>query len=335
MAISVAWHTGGFSILFPFPTKMPYSKPYLSLSDQLSLLKRRGLQVADEAAAEDCLHRNGYYRLSAYWYPFREISAGRRTDTFLKDSHFENAVKLYAFDKQFKLRLLDALERVEIAVRSEIALLLGARDPFAHTNPSLLHSRFVSPRPSSGVSQYDEWLDKFTKQVMRSREEFILHYERQYGSRSPLPIWIAIELWDFGMLSHFFGGMQIKDREAIAVRFSVPDWQLMESWLWCLNYVRNVIAHHGRLWNSNLSQNPKLPRHGEMPDFEALLPLHNVSTRIYSICCILSHLSRVTNASSSWPADLKDLIENFPTMPYASAQDMGFPHGWQLHKFWK
>ena len=85
---------------------MLYSKSYLSLPNQLSLLKRRGLQVADDAAAEDCLHRNGYYRLSAYWYPFREINAGRRSDIFLPNSHFENAVKLYSFDKQFKLLLL-------------------------------------------------------------------------------------------------------------------------------------------------------------------------------------------------------------------------------------
>lgn len=314
---------------------MPYRKPYLSLPDQLSLLKQRGLQVADDAAAEDCLHRNGYYRLSAYWYPFREIKAGRRGDTFLPNSHFENAVKLYDFDKQFKLLLLDALERVEIAVRAEIALLLGKRDPVAHTNPSLLHPRFTSVRSADGTFQYDKWRGKFDKQVARSRDEFILHYERQYGSRSPLPIWIAIELWDFGMLSRFFWGLKVKDREAIAARFSVPDWQLMESWLWSLNDIRNVIAHHGRLWNSNLSQNPKLPRRGQMPTFDVLLPLPNAGTRIYSICCILSHLSRVTNAASSWPVELKVLLAGFPVMPYAGVQDMGFPRDWQTHGFWK
>ena len=314
---------------------MLYSKPYLSLPDQLSLLKQRGLQIADDIAAEDCLHRNGYYRLSAYWYPFREINAGRRGDTFLPGSHFENAVKLYSFDKQFKLLLLDALERVEIAVRAEIALLLGKQDPVAHTNPSLLHPRFTSVRSADGTFHYDKWRDKFDKQVARSKDEFILHYERQYSSRSPLPIWIAIELWDFGMLSRFFWGLKVKDREAIAARFSIPDWQLMESWLWSLNDVRNVIAHHGRLWNSNLSQNPRLPRRGQMPPFDVLLPLPNAGTRIYSICCILSHLSRVTNAASSWPAELRDLVARFPVMPYASVQDMGFPRGWQTHDFWK
>lgn len=324
----------GFLFLPP-QYKMPYSKPYLPLSDQLSLLKQRGLQVADDAAAVDCLRRNGYYRLSAYWYPFREISAGRRTDRFLKNSHFENAVKLYSFDKKFKLLLLDALERVEIAVRAEIALLLGGRDPFAYTNPSLLHPRFVSRQPPNNISKHDEWLDKFDKQVRRSKDEFVLHHNRQYGPNSPLPIWIAIELWDFGTLSHFYGGLQVKDREAVATRFSVPDWRLMESWLMALNYVRNVIAHHGRLWNSNLSLNPRLPRRGEMPDFDALLPLYNASARVYSICCILSHLSKVTNASSPWPNELKTFVEGFPPMPYASAQDMGFPSGWQTHGFWR
>lgn len=314
---------------------MPYSKPYLPLPDQFRLLKQRGLQVADDAAAVECLHRNGYYRLSAYWYLFREISAGRRTDMFLKGSHFENAVKLYSFDKNFKLRLLDVLERVEIAVRAEIALLLGVRDPFAHTNPSLLHPRFVSIHPHHALSKHGEWLDKFDKQVRRSKDEFVQHHNRQYGLNSPLPIWIAIELWDFGMLSHFFGGLQIKDREAVAARFQVPGWQVMESWLMALNYVRNVIAHHGRLWNSNLSLNPKLPRLGEMPDFDALLPLHNVSTRVYSICCILSYLSMVTNPASPWSSDLRAFVEDFPTMPYASPRDMGFPSGWQTHGFWK
>ena len=315
--------------------RTPYSKPYLALPDQLNLLKQRGLQVADDAAAEECLHRNGYYRLSAYWYPFREIIAGQRSDTFLKDSRFEDAVRLYDFDKRFKFLLLDALERVEIAVRAEIALLLGRRDPFAYTRPNLLHPRFVSTPTPSGRTRYQNWLDKFDEQVRRSKDEFILHYERQYGSRSPLPIWIAVELWDFGLLSHFFGGLQIRDREAVARSFSVPDWQLMESWLRCLNYVRNVIAHHGRLWNLNLSENPKLPKRGEMPDFDALLPLRNVSTRMYSICCILSHFLQVISAASSWSNEIKDCIAAFPVMPYANAQDMGFPNSWQSHGFWR
>lgn len=108
----------------------------------------------------------------------------------------------------------------------------------------------------------------------------------------------------------------------------------MQSWLRSLNYVRNVIAHHGRLWNLSLADNPSLPGLGGMDDFDALVPLPNVNTRIYSICCILCHFSRVVNSQSWWPLDLTELIEDFPAMPHANTENMGFPPDWQSHGFW-
>jgi abortive infection bacteriophage resistance protein len=294
-----------------------YTKPYLSLPDQIQLLKHRGLQVADDVATMECLHRNGYYRLSAYWYPFREIVAGKRTDTFLPGSRFENAVDLYRFDKKFKLVLLDAIERVEIAARVEVAMVLGRRDPFAY-----LDSRRFRPE----FRGHQKWLEKFQDKQRGSTDEFVFHYQRQYGIASPMPIWIAIELWDFGMLSHAFTGMQELDQTQVAARFSVPDWRILASWLWTLNYIRNVIAHHGRLWNRNLSVNPRLPRRGQIPDFDDSLPLN--AARIHSVCCILCYLTSVINPQSSWIGEMKNMVNNFPSMPYASIQDMGFPAGW-------
>ena len=316
-----------------------YTKPYLSLSDQLSLLKMRGLLVADDAAAIECLHRNGYYRLSAYWYPFRQIvrdpitNISKRSDTFLSGSHFDDAISLYRFDKHFKLMLLDAIERVEIAVRVEISLILGKRDPFAHTNPRSFHARFTSVS-SSGQCSYQDWIDKFDNLYARSRAEFILHHKNQYGVNSPLPIWIAIELWDFGMLSYAFSGMRNSDQVAVAARFGIPDWQVLESWLRRLNFVRNVIAHHGRLWNANLNR-PRFPVLGDMPDFDSLLLLSTAHPRIYSICCILCYLTRIVNSASPWIHDMKKLVVEFPKMPHANTQDMGFPSNWQDHSLWK
>ena len=312
-----------------------YTKPYLPLPDQLALIKSRGLQVADDAATIQSLHRNGYYRLSAYWYPFREIVDKVRTDRFLPDSHFEDAVKLLRFDKALKLLLLDALENVEIAARVEVALTLGRYSPFVLETPRFFHTWSTSPHRTSGKIAYDEWKAKFDELVLRSKDEFVLHHERQYGSRSPIPIWIAIELWDFGLLSKAFSGMQNRDQVTVASRFNIPDWQIMQSWLRALNYVRNVIAHHGRLWNLNLSDYPRLPKRGQIPEFDPLLNLPTVTTRIYSVCCVLSYLTRALNPAASWRQDLKNLVGTFPTMPYASIQDMGFPADWHTHSFWK
>lgn len=315
----------------------PYTKPHLPLTDQLALLKQRGLQVANDADAIECLQRNGYYRLSAYWYPFREIAAGVRTDNFLPNSRFEDARALYVFDKKLKLLLLDAIERVEIAARSNIALYLGAYDPFAHTDPRYFRPSFINPHPSnpSGPTEHQVWLEKFDTAVSRSRDEFILHYERKYGNRDPLPLWIAIELWDFGLLSRFYSGMDTPHCVAVANKLSVPRWHLMKSWLRSLNYVRNVIAHHGRLWNINLVESPRLPNKGVMAPFDVLDSLPDVHTRIYSICCILSYLSKVVDAQSSWPSQLTKLVKDFPVMPHARLQSMGFPRDWESHDFWR
>jgi abortive infection bacteriophage resistance protein len=313
---------------------MSYTKPYLSLPDQLALLKSRGLQVADDTVGMECLRRNGYYRLSAYWYPFREIVSGLRTDNFLTGSSFEDVVSLYTFDKKFKLLLLDALERVEIAARVEIALTLGQRNTFAQEDPLEFHTNFTTRRRVTVPSGYDTWLRNYKKQVDKSKDEFMLHFERQHSSRYPLPIWIAIELWDFGLLSNAFGGLKYPDQVTIATRFSVPDRLLMQSWLHCLNYVRNVIAHHGRLWNLNLSVNPRLPKPGVISDFDDLTLLHLPGTRIYSVCCILAYLTRIINPNSPWITEMKDLIKSFPVTPHVSVQDMGFPSDWETHGFW-
>lgn len=126
-------------------------KPWLSFSDQLQQLRARGLEVEDPAAALDYLERVGYYRLSGYWYPLRTIdqassaAQGRavRLDSFVAGSRFEDVVRLYVFDKKLRLLALDALERIEMAVRVDIAHLLGQRDPGAHENPAFLHGNFA------------------------------------------------------------------------------------------------------------------------------------------------------------------------------------------------
>ena len=312
-----------------------YNKPYLTLEEQLELLKQRGLHVDNDAEALVCLGRDGYYRLSAYWYPFRKLVNDERTDQFLEHSSFEDGIRIYYFDKKFKFILLDMIERIEIAVRVKIASHLGRQNPFFLYDEKSFHTDFITKLHKSGKTKYAVWMEKYQELVHRSHDEFIFRYEQLYGSRQRLPIWIAIELWDFGLLSNIYSGLKVKNRETIAKYFAIPDWQMMQSWLICLNYVRNVIAHHGRLWNLNLSQNPKLPTKALMPNFDHLRNLTNSHTRIYSICCILVHFSRIIDQHSVWHNDLINLIDAFPTNPYCKIQDMGFPTYWKNLSLWK
>lgn len=319
-----------------------YNKPYLTFEQQLALLRSRGLEITNECAALDYLRRLGYYRLSGYWYPFREklpISQEANIkhqpqNTFLQGAKFQDAVALYVFDKKLRLLVLDAIERLEVAFRVDIAYLLGKEDPFAYINTHLLHGNFtIKIDPRTGKTKHEDWLIKFEQLVLRSKEDFVIHYKTQY--KLPLPIWIAIELWDFGLLSTFYQGMRVIDKTKIAEKYGIPDWRIMENWFRCLNYARNITAHHSRLWNKNLIDRPKLPQPGEIVSFDPLLGNTEVISRVYVVLCILAHFMGYVCPHSSWSNRVTDLIHSFPSIASVSPKDMGFPEDWKQHAFWQ
>lgn len=118
----------GFREVSSRASHVSYPKPWKSYSDQLDQLIGRGMVVTDRARALDCLERIGYYRLSGYWFAFRERSEplcpldehGRKPkkvreerialDAFRAGTTFQNAVDLYVFDKQLRLLVMDALD---------------------------------------------------------------------------------------------------------------------------------------------------------------------------------------------------------------------------------
>ncbi|WP_158615016.1 Abi family protein [Legionella septentrionalis] len=151
----------------------------------------------------------------------------------------------------------------------------------------------------------------------------------------PLPIWVAIELWDFGLLSVFYKGMTIQDKTILAAKYNLPDCQIMESWLRTLNYVRNVVAHHSRLWNRNLVDQPKLPKLGQVPEFDNFINAPLTSSRVYIVLCILAFFMRIICPRSTWPARIVELINSFPSSTHVSILDMGFSQNWQLDPFWE
>jgi abortive infection bacteriophage resistance protein len=321
-----------------------YNKPHRTFEQQLELLKSRGLEVTNNEVALEYLRRLGYYRLSGYWYLCRKFIPltanhekrvqSQREDQFMQGARFQDAVALYVFDKKLRLLILDAIERIEVAFRVDIAYLLGEKDKFAYKNTSLLHGNFTKKRdPKTSKTRHEGWLLKQEHLISRSKEEFVTHYKNKYGL--PLPIWVAIELWDFGLLSTFYQGMTVKDKAEIAAKYNIQDWRIMESWLRCLNYVRNVVAHHSRLWNRNLIDQPKLPKLNDMPAFNPLLGNTHVTARVYIVLCILSHFMRRVCPRSSWQTRVVELILSFPNNAYYEIQDMGFPENWNEHEFWK
>jgi len=331
---------------------MRYNKPWLSHHDQLELLKSRGLVVTDDAKALEYLRRIGYYRLSGYWFAFRQRSepccvwprrqSGKKgksvrveqiaLDEFKTGASFQDAVELYVFDKQLRLLVLDALERIEVAFRVEISHTLGEYGPFAYLSPEHLFDDFAQAiNQKTGITDHQTWLQKQAQMINRSREEFIRHNKAKYGL--PLPIWIACEVWDFGTLSTLYGGMRQEDQDRIAARYGLSNGRVLASWLRSLNYLRNVCAHHSRLWNRNIIDQPKKPDSGEVPLFEqAWQPGHeNMLARVFVLLCVIQHLLNTINPCSSWWQRLKALLLAFPDLNHIGLdlKSMGVIEGWE------
>src|ERR1043165_4000504 len=95
-----------------------FNKPALSLNHQLQKWQSRGLNIADLAKATHFLKVIGYYRFSAYALPFQD---GSHPDKHFKfGTDFEQILSLYVFDRELRLLTLDAIERIEVAVRAGI-----------------------------------------------------------------------------------------------------------------------------------------------------------------------------------------------------------------------
>lgn len=317
---------------------IPYNKPYQTLDQQIALLQSRGMAISDIPKAKQYLQRLGYYRLSGCWYPFREskVENGRNLilDNFKKGTEFGHAVDLYVFDKKLRLLFMDALERIEVAVRVDIALTLGLRSQVAHRDPALLDGLFTKKIDhNTGNTFYADWLTKFDQLAQRSKEDFVIHFKNKYNT--PLPIWVAIELWDFGLLSKFLSGINFSDRSRIAARYSVMKPDVFTSWIRSMNHVRNICAHHSRLWNRSPSDQPKLPQLRSLPILDHLVTDRYAQTRLYAVAAVMQFILRTINPSSAWSRRLKDHMKTFPVAPGISVDQTGFPAGWESLPLWK
>ena len=292
--------------------------------------------ITDQAKAEKCLERVGYYRLSAYWYPFRAFdpSGSIRQDNFVKDVSFETVFELYVFDKKLRLLCLDALERVEVALRTDVALILGKYGSLGYRDAMNFDGRFAEQvNGQTGLVPHLDWLVRFDDKAKQSKEDFAKHFRKKY-SGDPFPIWIAVEMLDFGPLSHLIAGLKFSDQRMLAQRYGITRPDLLESWVRTLNFVRNVCAHHARLWNKPLKDFPRMPRVGEMPDFDHIASDKPATGRLYAAMCFLRHFLTVINPSTSWAGRLADHLDSFPDHPQISLQAAGFPPGWKAEKLW-
>lgn len=293
----------------------PFSKPATTHAQQVALLQQRGMVIDDTAAAEFYLLHLNYYRLGAYWLPFE---ADHATHHFRPGTRFDEVLNLYVFDRELRLLVLDAIERVEVSVRSQWAYQLAHRHgPHAHLDVALA----FKPHLWHGN------LSKLSEEVSRSVEAFIKHLQSTYEEALP-PVWAVCEVMSLGLLSRWYNNLKpMPTRRAIAAAYGV-DEKVLESWLRHLSLVRNTCAHHSRLWNREFTITPLLPRSKPV----GLSAQCQVGSRkLYNALVILLHCMDVIAPQHHWRTRLKTLIASHDVPVVA----MDFPIHWQQLPIWQ
>lgn len=321
-------------------TATTYTKPPRSIPDQIQLLQQRNLHIADLGSAEHYLAYIGYYRLSAYWLPFElPGQSTSRNHQFQPGTSFDEIVELYAFDRELRLLVMEAIERIEVALRSQWvnALALASGNAHCYLDAAL----FKEPW------QHLNDVAKVARELAASKETFVKHYRKQYNQPFMPPVWAMAETLSLGALSRWYKATKdntVKMRVARA--FDMPTVELMEGVLHELTYIRNLCAHHSRLWNRKmtlqlpnirklkayLQQEPMLDGRGQ-PMFKADGTAAMQSKReIYNYLLITLVMMHKISPDSSWQQRLATHINKAtPTQQQA----MGFPANWQTLAIWQ
>ena len=299
---------------------MQYTKPAISIPQQLALLQSRGLAITDIGEAERTLARLSYYRLSAYFLSCQ--TPGDPTHAFRPGTTFTETLRLYEFDEELRLLVFRATGTVEVALRAQLAyhnsLLLGP------------HWYEISTAAISAY-RFQENLSSLDKDLTRASEIFLDHYRATYTNPTRPPSWMSLEVASFGLTSKFINNLRSSPASVgIGAYFGV-DEIVLKSWTRMLSYVRNVCAHHARLWNRTLTVKPKLPRR---TIHRWLANPRIADDRLYSVLAVATYLltSIEPVAGQRFKKDLRALLQTYPGVPVAV---MGFPIGWERDVFWQ
>lgn len=300
-------------------TQKPYTKPALTIQQQIDQLRKRGMVIGDPAMAAHYLGQINYYRLTAYWLPYE---SDHTNHDFHDGITFEQVLDLYILDRELRLLVMDAIERIEVAIRAQLAFQLGHR---YGSHPHLDGTLFKSAKKDWN---YAVQLQQLCKEARKSKEIFIQHFLSKYLEPLP-PVWAVVEIMTLGQLSKWYANLKSgADRNRVAHVYDCDEVNLT-SFLHHLTTMRNLCAHHSRLWNRDFTFAFKLPRKRPKMLLSSFNP--NKPRHIYNTLVMIKYLMDQIAPGHHWQQRLDVTLEQH----HINTEYMGFPVDWKMRMIWK
>ncbi len=310
---------------------LTFEKPPLSIAQQITQLKNRGLIIGNLDFCHAALTYIGYYRLSGYMIPFYNFPG--ENHVFLKDTKFEQIVEHYEFDRQLRLLCLNAIEKIEVAFRAVMSdyMSVYAKDSHWFEKKELFKNTIIRTEFEDGKFGNEVYHSKFMRELREEigrspnkkgclpKEKFLEHYYDKYQHPDLPPSWMVFETLTFGQIVFLFKNLQKSHQKQIAGYFGLHE-TVLHSWMHSICYLRNLCAHHSRLWNRKMSISPKISSsHKELQNIDE-------NKRFYGFAVIIKVILDNINPENNWVALLTNLINFSPSI---KVNQMGFPIDWQ------
>lgn len=317
-------------------TKILYNKKPLPIQQQIQKLKERGLIIDNEKLAHNYLSNISYYRLRAYTYPFQDNINQDADHAFKrKNIHFKDIIDLYCFDRRIRSLIFNAIEKIEVAIRTKIVQIYSESTGNSHwyEDESLFNdtSSWINGKE---FFMYDKLLDDISHEIGRSNEDFIKHYIKRYSNPENPPAWMALEVISFGTLSRLYELLKKDDnKKAVAKMFGINKIDILENWMHALANLRNCCAHHSRIWNRRFIVNILLPTNTDylFLDRESIYSIKR--NKLFAYLCCIKYILDIISPDNDFYNNLKCIIEKGGTL--LSLKEMGFPQNWNHLGVWK
>lgn len=300
-----------------------------NIEEQIRLLRQRGMEFSDDHEAREWFARVSYFRLKYYW---RDLLDAETEYGFMEGASFSDVVRRYNFDQQLRIILFDAIGIIEVALRSKVInhMSQAAGNGLWYLDSSLFENK----------NYHEDFVYDLKYEFGRSTEPFVKEYidchpnwnGKSLGGDNP-DAWRIIEVATFGTLSKMYKNLksQLPQRSAIANDFGLYSAKDLTGWLEAISLMRNIVAHHSRLWNRTLGKKVTNPRGHRYKWLNAPLT-EGQKNRPYSVIVAMLYLCNAVCPGNNIKERILDLVYAHRDIP---CQRLGFIGKWEDSPIWK
>lgn len=305
------------------------NKKARTVQEQIVLLKDRGLQIKEEQIAASYLEHISYYRLKGYWWNMQE---NPEQHIFKPGSCFEDVIERYNFDRELRQILFDAIEVIEVSLRANLINCMSC-------DCSQEGLWYLSPDFFEREDYLSHNLEKLRREFARSQEVFAKDFREKHPSKykdhwesdANPDAWLILETATFGTLSKIYKNLkhQLPQKAKIANKMGFYSHKDLSSCLEAVANIRNIVAHHARIWGRTMVKRPAYPLktvHPFVIDFKSMQ-----DRKPFYIMSVMLYMSKVINPQCAFKEKLIGLFDRYPNIPLRL---LGFTEFWRNEPVW-